>query len=175
MSNNRNKKKLTTRQLNKIIILIPGIFCVLVFALLIIRICSAGYFSWVDNPYEKAIIMMTAFICPFLVWFMIYIILYLYTVHPKVLKEEMKEEMSDIAKNLSKNSFTEIYYKFQNSNDTILVEIVKNNQCKFYAKLDEDQDDNIIIIAKNKSEEEVYRTVTKNPKYFLYHFSLTEN
>lgn len=148
MSNDRNKKKLTENQLDKRIILITGIVWVLLFALLIIKICSPGYSSPSDTLRDRAIIIMYAFSCTLGLWAIIFIIVFIIVDLCIIQPKTFKEEMSDITKNLSKDSFTEIYYKLQNSNDDIIVDIVKKGQYKFYAKLDEDQDNNIIIIAK---------------------------
>lgn len=76
---------------------------------------------------------------------------------------------------LSKDKFTQLSF-FLNCGETdskMLSAILHAEGCKFYAKLTED--DNILLVVKDKNEDEIYNTIISNYLYFTTHFKKKEN
>lgn len=76
---------------------------------------------------------------------------------------------------LSKDKFTELSF-FLNCGESeakILSAIIHAGGYKFYAKLTED--DNILLIVKDKNNDEIYNTIISNYLYFTNHFKKKEN
>jgi len=77
---------------------------------------------------------------------------------------------------LNKDTFTELYFIPQNNSGSeyeMLLTIIKRVECKFFAKLKED--DEIILIAKDKEDNEIYRCEISNYSYFNERFKLKAN
>lgn len=91
-------------------------------------------------------------------------------------KERLKREVKDeIFEKLSYTVFKEVNFvvsieEKHDSKINMMRQILKNEGCRFYAKLTED--DNIYIVVKYKHDEEVYSTCIENVIYFDSNFKL---
>ena len=76
---------------------------------------------------------------------------------------------------LSKDKFTQLSF-FINCGESeakMLSAIIHAEGCKFYGKITED--DNILLIVKDKNDDEIYNTIISNYLYFTNHFKPKEN
>jgi len=89
------------------------------------------------------------------------------------LQDYKKKEIVDTF--LSKDKFTLLtfFLNCSNSEADMLSAILKAEGCKFYAKLTED--DNILLIVKDKNDDEIYNTIISNYLYFTNHFKPKED
>lgn len=64
----------------------------------------------------------------------------------------------------------ELTFFDESSFNTMLKKILTNHQIKFYAKFS--SNDNIVVIAKDKNDNDVYKTQIDNLMYFVEHFKV---
>ena len=86
-------------------------------------------------------------------------------------EKQVQEAVSDLKKNLSQE-FKEVYLNIDESDSygIMIKEILQNEGCKFYARFVENN--NIVIIAKDKNDQEVYKEEIENSIYFNHHFKI---
>lgn len=158
----RTEKKLTSKKASKI-------------ALLVSAIVLIGMTVWYICLYDKFIIVEGRIVfpvCSIFLALLIYFGVYDMCLKGPNLKieEEEKDILSDLKKILSQE-FQEVYLIFDESDyNTMIKQILQNEGCKFYAKLAENN--NIVIIAKDKNDKEVYKSEIENPIYFNHHFKV---
>lgn len=89
-------------------------------------------------------------------------------------KEDLKEAKEICYSFLSKEEFTQVTYSPEEENDEIemFFTIFKNEGYTFWAKFDNDE--NIILIVKNKENNKVYEDEIDNYCYFNLNFKKTE-
>lgn len=132
-----------------------------------------------------AYVALGAYLCPNsinLIFFMLVALvlfimfaLFMYNVLLRIngLHDHKEKEIADTF--LSKDKFTLLSF-FLNCGETeakMLSAILHAEGCKFYAKLTED--DNILLIIKDKNDDEIYNTIISNYLYFTNHFKPKEN
>lgn len=64
----------------------------------------------------------------------------------------------------------ELTFSAEYSFNTMLKEILTNEEIKFYAKFS--SKDSIVIVAKDKNDSDVYKTEIQNPMYFVKYFKV---
>ena len=121
------------------------------------------------NPGKRTIFIVMCLILALLFAFALYGVLLTFSGLPS--NREKKATYTF----LSKDKFTQLSF-FLNCGESVakmLSAIIHAEGCKFYAKLTED--DNILLIIKNKNDDEIYNTIISNYSYFTIHFKPKEN
>lgn len=152
-------KNLTPNKIKRITAIITTIICLayLVYGLNI-----------VPTKMHILLIIVVLAIGSVLALFIYYLLLHLTGLSDYEEKEKAKSF-------LSKDNFTEVGF-FINSSISeakMLSSILKAEGCKFYAKLAED--DNVLLIVKDKNDDEIYSSTILNYLYFTSHFKQKEN
>ena len=160
MAKERNKNKLTSKQATTIALLLTGA----VFLLFILIGILGTKFDIISIIGMSAMMSLIAFVI-----FSVFL-----NVNEKESQEEYERIKSEILQSLSKESFTRVYYIFEDKSDItdMFKQILENQECRFYAKLSKEE--SIILIAKNKHSEEVYNCEIKNYRYFDANFTVHE-
>ena len=162
MAKRKKQKKLTSKGANKIALLISSIIfigSIVLYIVLFNHLNDAGKY-----------IFIPVFLCvSLLIYFPIYDVL----LHGSLLarEEQEKEIISDLKKFLSQE-YKEVGLVFPDEftfNDMIK-QILINENIKFYAKFV--PNNNIVVIAKDKNDKEVYKEEIENPIYFNHHFKV---
>ncbi len=156
MANNRNKKKLNSTQATLISLMISILY-------LIFMLIGAKFLKQDENfaAFYRGIFCSIG--TPFI--FIIF-----YEIVFKV-KDKRKEEAEvAIRKYLSTTDYKQVIFLYEPCDITkMLVQILQKEDCKFYAKLTENN--NIHLIVKDKNNEEVYSTEIDNIFYFNANFT----
>ena len=120
------------------------------------------------NPTQRTIFIVMCLILGLLFAFALYGILLVFAGSPTT------KERKKVNTFLSKDKFTQLSFFLDCgvSNAKILSAILNAEGCKFYAKLTED--DNILLIVKDKYDDEIYNTIISNYFYFTNHFKPKE-
>lgn len=94
----------------------------------------------------------------------------IFKVDERKIEAEEKEIENAIIKSLSYVDFKEVYFISNEIGSKMIMmsQILKNEGCRFYIRLTEDN--NIYLIVKDKHEEEVYSTEIMNFVYFISNF-----
>lgn len=163
MAKKRNKKKLSSKQADRISLAIAAIYfiCGLVRGI-------------IEKPSGDLAIAY---------WFIvgigtlaIYLIFYFFIFkgEDKEIDERYKETEFVTIQQLSYTDFRQVYFKINDSGSHIdmMRKILQKEGCKFYAKLTENN--NIYLIVKDKHDEEVYSREIENYIYFNYNFTFEE-
>ena len=85
-------------------------------------------------------------------------------------KERKKQEIQN-KKNLSYTDFKQVYFflgQTYGSHIDMMSQILQKEECKFYTKLE--TNNNILLLVKDKHNEEVYKKEIGNYSYFYSHF-----
>ena len=90
----------------------------------------------------------------------------------KTVREEIKNDILSDLKKLLSQEYTEVQLIFSDDSafTTIIKQILINEEIRFYAKFA--QNNNIVVIAKDKNDKEVYKDEIENPTYFNNHFKV---
>lgn len=151
----RTKKKLTSNQAWVITSLICG---AIIFGEFILFLNLSDTLSRGQNT----LLLISSLILSILLFAFLFFIVF------KIPALERKEATDELLNDLSKSDFTQVYLNIET--DEIIQLILQNEECKFFAKLTEDN--NIVIIAKDKYDKEVYKEEVGNPLYFYDHFKV---
>lgn len=154
----RTKKKLTLNQSWTIISLICGT----------VLIGEIILFFTLKNPVslEQNFVLIASLLSLLIALF---ILLYkAFKIDDLLFNKEAEEATNKLLTDLSKNDFTQVYLNIETNE--ITQRVLRNEDYKFFAKLTEDN--NIVIIAKNKYDKEIYKEEVENPLYFYYHFKV---
>ena len=163
MAKQRIKKKLTSKKAFRIALFICTLLIIAFTVLYILRY----------NIIDADMRIMLPFCC-ILLTFALGTLVYECLLHGSDLRRQEREEkeLTDLKENLSQE-FKRVYLIFDESDfNAMIKQILQNEECKFYAKFAENN--NIVIIAKDKYGNEVYRGEVENPIYFNYHFKFEE-
>lgn len=156
---NLYKKYFTSKKASKMALLGCAINLI---GLFIFYFCMYNYFVVAGK-----IILPLVFVV-FAVWLYIFV----YTMYSYCSKSGREENiLSDLKKFLSQE-YTEVQLKFfgESTFNTIIEQILINEEIKFYAKFA--PSNNIVVIAKDKNDIEVYKEELKNLEYFNDHFKV---
>ena len=164
----RTNKKLTVQQAKIITFIISAFFFVLFGLLIGIGITQNN----VEGIFIFATIFLgvatTTFLIPVFVWER------LLPITEPVIDIEGKKVVLDF---LNKENFTELSFIPQDDNGgseyEMLLTIIKRVECKFFAKLKED--DEIILIVKDKEDNDIYSCEISNYSYFNARFKQKSN
>ena len=161
MANKRNKKKLDSEQAIRIrtswLISTVYFICVLVIGLILKPDQAVNY--WLTFGITGTLVIFSVS------YFMIF--------NDSVI--ELEDEMKIITvQHLSYTDFKQVYFLVADDGSYIINmmnKILQKEECKFYAKLTEN--DNIYLIVKDKHDEEVFSEVI-DYVYFNYNFEFKE-
>ena len=164
MANKRNKKKLDSEQAIRIraswLISTVYFICVLVIGLILKPDQAVNY--WLMFGITGTLVIFSVS------YFMIF------NDFERVLKDEVIEMKIITAQHLSYTDFKQVYFLVADDGSYIINmmnKILQKEECKFYAKLTEN--DNIYLIVKDKHDEEVFSEVI-DYVYFNYNFEFKE-
>jgi hypothetical protein len=160
MAEIRNKRKLNSKQANKISVLISAVYFIFMLA------------RWIQlSPTGEESIDYLLLVCG-VGTLMVYVLLFFIVFGgEKLVEEEEKKRIeNEILINLSFEEFKQVYLIEEENGESIniLSKIFHNEDCKFYAKLT--QDNNINLIVKDKHNDEVYSEEIKDKEYFYSMF-----
>ena len=158
----RNKKNFTQKKASKIALLGCAIYLI---GITIFYFCLFNYITA-----EGKIILPIVF--SVLTVFVYYYVYNIYSYGSKSgIEEREKEILSDLKKFLSQE-YTEVGLIFPDelTFNAMLKQILINEEIKFYAKFA--PNNNIVIIAKDRNDKEVYKEEIENPIYFKHHFKV---
>lgn len=163
MASNRNKRKLSSKQANRISLAITAIYFICGFVKGIIEKPSG------DLAITYWFIVGTGTLAIYLLFYFL-----IFKGEDKERDERYKETEFVTMQYLSYTDFRQVYFKINDSGSHIdmMRQILQKEGCKFYAKLTENN--NIYIIVKDKHDEEVYSREVENYIYFNYHFTFEE-
>ena len=164
MANKRNKKKLDSEQAirTRTSLLISTVYfiCVLVIGLILKPDQAVNY--WLMFGITGTLVIFSVS------YFMIF------NDFERVLKDEVIEMKIITAQHLSYTDFKQVYFLGADDGSYIINmmnKILQKEECKFYAKLTENN--NIYLIVKDKHDEEVFSEVI-DYVYFNYNFKFKE-
>ncbi len=164
MANKRNKKKLDSEQAirTRTSLLISTVYfiCVLVIGLILKPDQAVNY--WLMFGITGTLVIFSVS------YFMIF------NDFERVLKDEVIEMKIITAQHLSYTDFKQVYFLGADDGSYIINmmnKILQKEECKFYAKLTENN--NIYLIVKDKHDEEVFSEVI-DYVYFNYNFEFKE-
>ena len=165
MANERNKKKLSSKQANTISLIISAIYfiCVFVRGMILNPTGEDAVFYW----------FMCCFIGTVFIFFVFYF--FIFNVEARKDVEKLKEIETVNTQYLSYTDFKQVYFIAKNlENDIVdmMKQIIQKEECKFYAKINNNK--NISLIVKDKHNEEVYSAEIENYVCFNYHFKFHE-
>ena len=156
------KKYFTSKKASKIALLGCAIYLI---GISIFYFCMYNYFI-VAGKIILPLVFVAFAVC-------VYIFVYtMYSNCSKSARDEIKENiLSDLKKSLSQE-YTEVQLKFfgESTFNTIIEQILINEEIKFYAKFA--PSNNIVVIAKDRNDKEVYKEEIENPIYFNHHFKV---
>lgn len=164
MVNRRNKKRLNSKWANRISMAISIMFFMSMFVTAI-AMNMDGVWSWV-------MLCGLATLGTAIVYTIFYVIIF--KGEDRKAAEDFIEKENIVLKYLSYIEFKQVYFfiKVDGDNIDMMRKILQKEECKFYAKLMENNA--IYLIAKDKHNEEVYSTEIKNYVYFYSNFKFTE-
>lgn len=164
MANKRNKKKLNSKQANRISLVISTIYFIYAFVNGIISKTTGNQavYYWMIGCVVGTIFIYGVFSC------------FIFKGEEKAREERTKEIEIVTAQYLSYTDFKQVYFlaKGYGRNIIMMRQILQKEGCKFYAKLTENK--NIYLIVKDKHNEEVYSVEIENHVYFNSNFKFKE-
>ena len=157
----RIKKQLTSKQV-AIISMVIAIVCGIIASFVL----KDGIDPNIDPNSELGIFanVMVSFLIAFLVWMFVYIVVL--QGNKKEYKEREEALQTDVKKFLCTGTFTELLFTPKNNGaeTQMILGILKEAGCRFFAKLDEKE--NIILIVYDKDGKEVWKEKIENYFYF---------
>ena len=163
MADKRNKKRLNSKQANRISLIICAVYFIYVLANGMISkpVGDQAAYYWILN-------------C--IIGIFIYLFFYFLVFKVKYREQEEKErKLEDITiPSLSYTDFHQVYFLVtdKGSHIDMMMQILKKEECKFYAKLTDNK--NIYLVVKDKHDEIVYDKEIENYVYFNDHFKFHE-
>lgn len=118
---------------------------------------------------------IVGFICMFMLPFFLYLLLnMIFRTDRLEFEEKLKKERELCQDFLSKETYTQVVFLPQERSceAEMLFSILENTGCTFFAKFD--NEDNIILIVKDKENKEVYKAEIENYYYFNLRFKKKE-
>lgn len=164
MAKMRRKKKLTSKQANRISLAI----CAVYFIYMLVN----GIISKPTGDQAVYYWMLNCGVGNVLIFFVFYFLVFKGNDRQK---EEKELELEDkTIQSLSYTDFQQVYFLVTDEGNHInmMMQILQKEECKFYAKLTENK--NIYLVVKDKHDEEVYNTKIENYVYFNHHFKFHE-
>lgn len=166
MANKRSKKNLTSKQVNRISLIISAVY--FIYALV------NGIISKPSATSEKELMywVIGCMIGTIFIYFVFYCLIFKGEYKEK--EERAKEIEIATIQYLSYTDFKEVYFSAEGfgSDIDMMRKILQKEECKFYAKLTENN--NIYLIVKDKHNEEVYSAEIENHVYFNSNFKFEE-
>lgn len=163
MANKRNKQKLTSKQATCVSWLITLILAILT----IIRRIS------IKNPKDDLVyLLLFTLLASLYVFIMLYIVIFKV---PDKKRDERRKEIELInIQHLSSTKFTQVYFDPEDTGCSIdiMMTILKEEGCIFYAKLIEYNW--IHLIVKDKHNEEVFNVEIPDHLFFYNNFEIQE-
>lgn len=163
MANNRNKKKINSKQANRISWIISGIYFIYMF---INGLVSKPVGDFATYYWSIGLVVGTLLIYLFISEFV-------FKVGDKEKSE--REQKIEIAtrRYLSNSDYKQVYFLYECCDIMdMIIQILEKEGCKFYAKLTENN--NIHLVVKDKHNEEVYSAEIENLIYFNTNFKFDE-
>ena len=163
MANNRNKKKINSKQANQISLIISAIYFICTFIK-----------GLVSKPVGDFAVYYWAIGCvggTLLIYFIFYEIIF----RGEDIARSEREWQVEVATRqcLSKTDYRQVYFLYESCDKMdMIMQILQKEGCKFYAKLTENN--NIHLVVKDKHNEEVYSVEIENPIYFNSNFKFDE-
>ena len=164
MANKRNKKKLNSKQANRISLVISTLYFIyiLVNGIILKPTGEIAVCYWFVGCIVGTIFIYFAF--------------YFFVFKGEEREREERTKKIEIvtAQYLSYTDFKQVYFlvKEYGSHIDMMRQILQKEGCKFYAKLTKNK--NIYLIVKDKHNEEVYSVEIENYVYFNSHFKFEE-
>lgn len=159
---NRNKKNFMSKKASKIALLVCAIYLIGI---------TIFYFCIYNDliPSSKIALPIVFTVLAVIVYLFAY---EMYSYGSKSGREEIKNEISSELKKFLSQEYKEVGLIFPDklTFNTMLKQILINEEIKFYAKFA--SNNNIVIIAKDKNDKEVYKGEIENLEYFNYHFKV---
>lgn len=160
---NRNKKKINSKQANQISLIISAIYfiCIFIKGLVSKPVGDFAVYYWVIGCVAGTLL--------------IYFIFYYFVFKGEDKNIVEREQQIEIATRqcLSKTDYKQVYFLYEGCDIMdMIVQILKKEGCKFYAKLTENN--NIHLVVKDKHNEEVYSAEIENLIYFNSNFKFDE-
>lgn len=164
MAKKRSKQNLTSKQANRISLIISVIY--------FIYTLVNGVISKPTGDFAVYYWTLGCIVGTVLIYFVFYFVIF--KVEDKVRKERAKEIEIATIQYLSYTEFKEVYFSAEGVGNDIdmMRKILQKEGCKFYAKLAENN--NILLIVKDKHNEEVYSAEIENHVYFNSNFKSEE-
>lgn len=163
MANNRNKKKINSKQANIISLIISGIY----FIYVLIN-------GLVSKPVGDFAVYYWAIGCvagTLLIYFIFYY--FIFKGEDKNIAEREQQIEVEIKQFLSSTDYKQVYFFYESCDIMdMIMQILQKEGCKFYAKLTENN--NVHLVIKDKHNEEVYSAEIENLIYFNSNFKFDE-
>lgn len=164
---NRNKKKINSKQANQISLIISAIYFICIFIK-----------GLVSKPVGDFAVYYWAIGCVTGTIFVYFIFYFLIFKGDDKLREEKEQKFEVAIKQcLCNTDYKQVYFHYESYEDVedvmnMIIQILKKEGCKFYAKLTENN--NIHLVVKDKHNEEVYSAEIENLIYFNSNFKFDE-
>ena len=164
MAKKRSKQNLTSKQANRISLIISAIY----FSYALVN----GVISKPTGDFAVYYWMIGCIVGTLFIYCVFYFCIF--KGEDKVKKERAKEIEIATIQYLSYTEFKEVYFLVKGSGSGIdmIRKILQKEGCKFYAKLTDSK--NIYLIVKDKHNEEVYSAEIENHVYFNSNFKFEE-
>lgn len=164
----RAKKELTLKEAKRLCTIITIVVSSIFIVPAIFKIAS----SEVDVEIKFLIGFISMFVVPMITYFFLDLI---FKTQWLEFKEELKSEKEVCQGFLSKEVFTQVTFLPQEKSieAEMCISILKNTGCTFFAKFDDEE--NIILIVKDKENKEIYKQEISNYRYFNLRFKKMEN
>ena len=161
MANKRSKKRLNSKQANRISLIVSAVYFSCAYVNGIISKPTgdfAGYYWCIGAGVGTA-----------LIYFVLYFLIF--KGDDKKNEEETEKIKRATMEKLSYTEFKQVYLVFRNSGSAVIMieQILQKEGCKFYARLNENN--NIYLIVKDKHNEEVYSAEIIQYDYFASNFT----
>ncbi len=162
MANERNKKELSSKQANRISLVISTIYFIYVFLNGIISkpTGNQAVYYWMIGCVVGTIFIYGVFY------------FFIFKGEEKAKEERTKEIEIVTSQYLSYTDFKQVYFLAKGYGSDMIRQILQKEGCKFYAKLTENK--NIYLLVKDKHNEEVYSVEIENHVYFNSNFKFEE-
>lgn len=164
MASNRNKKKINSKQANIISLIISGIYFIYMFikGLATKPIGDFAVYYWGIGCVAGTL----------LIYYIFYY--FVFKVEDKNVAEREQQIEVVTKKYLSSTDYKQVYFFYESCDDItdMIMQILQKEECKFYAKLTENN--NVHLVVKDKHKEEVYSAEIENLIYFNSNFKFNE-
>lgn len=158
----RSKKNFKLKKSSKVALLVCAIYLI---GMTVFYFCLFNYFTTPGKIFLPIVYSMFTIL-------VYYFTDTIYLCYSKSGREEIKNEISSELRKFLSQEYTEIQLKLftESAYDEIIKQILINEEIKFYAKFA--PSNNIVVIAKDKNDKEVYKEEIENLEYFKYQFKI---